>query len=162
MKEKIIQITLELAAEHGLLNLSRKMVCDAAGIPVGSFTYRMECDFSEFIESLDAELGEEMPRLRRRAMPALRREQLINLAMDLAHQYGYTNVTRQGLAVEANVSASLVNRYFGNTDTLRKLIMQTAISRKDKKIIAQGLAIGDKRALAAPEKLKNSAIESLT
>lgn len=90
-----------------------------------------------------------------------RKKQLLDIAIELAADVGYQNVSRKMIADRANVVKSLVSAYFGSMPKLRETIMRSAIKNSNLKIIAQGLIAKDKIALTAPKELKLRATVSL-
>lgn len=98
---------------------------------------------------------------RTRLQPEERRAAILAAAMRLAREQGYTNVRRDAVAVEADVSAGLVTTYFSTMAKLRRAIMRAAVAQGVVEIVAQGLAAGDKHAQGADEALKRKAGEYL-
>lgn len=91
-------------------------------------------------------------------MPAAdRTKNLLDLALREAHRVGYTRVTRESIAAAAGVTPGLVTNYLGTVVKLRRAIMRAAVMREDAIVVAQGLAVNDRFAKAAPEKLKKEA-----
>lgn len=153
----------EVAAEKGLINLTRAGLCADAGIPDGSFGAVMGCSFAELVAELMREglaVGEPGVSLRR-AQPEVRRESILNAAIVAAQAKGYAKVTRAEVAQLAGVSTSLVQRYFSTMDQLRRAIIRRAIKLECVEILAQGLAARDPHAQKAPEALRRAAAESL-
>lgn len=93
--------------------------------------------------------------------PEQRRKEILEAALTLARQIGYTNVTRHMVAEQCQCSTGAINAHYGTMKKLRHRIMRAAIERSDLKIIAQGLAAGDRLAQSASEKLKEAAIQEL-
>lgn len=155
-RDKVKTIAIEMVKKEGLINLSRRKLCENANIPDGSFPHVMGCNFSEFVK----ELGEEdivqnmVPVSKSRVPAALRKEHILNVATNMAVKIGYTSLTRDGVAEAAGVSFSLVSKHFGTMVQLKREVMRTAIKREILEIIAQGLVNGDDRALKAPEEVK--------
>lgn len=157
-REQVKQTALEMVKEAGLINLSRSALCERAGIPDGSFPHVMGCNFSEFVEELRDQSDDQTRAVtKNRANPALRKEQILKVAISQAKERGYNKVTRDGIAEGAGVSMGLVTRYFGTMKNLRRDIIRYAISNDVAEIIAQGLANGDDHARKAPAELKAKA-----
>lgn len=97
----------------------------------------------------------------KRLKPADRHAVILTAACRLATRVGYNNLSREAVAEAAQCSPGLVSAYFGTMVKLRRAIMGEAIRTRDFKVIAQGLACRDKRALGAPEDLRRQAVESL-
>lgn len=158
-REHIKKTAVAMVAEKGLINLARRELCERANVPDGSFPHVMGCTFGEFVEELRNENIEQgmAPVSKRRAPAALRKEQLLDAAIELAGEEHYARITRDAVAERAGVSMSLVNKYFGTMTALRREVMRAAIKRGIPGIIAQGLANGDERAKKAPAELKAEA-----
>lgn len=98
---------------------------------------------------------------RQRIAPEIRKQQLIDAAVNLAQTVGYHKVTLRAIAELVGVQPSLAVYYFSTMTQLRRAIMRTAIERKIISIIAQGLGAQDIHAHKAPDDLKQQAIEFL-
>lgn len=152
-QDKIRKTARAMIAEHGLINLSREALCKRAGISAGSFIHVMGCTFTEFIKEFDND-SKIHTVSKNRVNPELRREHILNVAVDVACNNGYHNLTRDLIAETAGVSTGLVSRYFDTMQQLKGDVMRVAIERKIASIVAQGLAINDEHAKNAPHKLK--------
>lgn len=162
-KERVKRIALEMVAETGLINLSRRSLCERAGVAPGSFPYVMGCTFAEFVNELRLETNAEKmyPVFKSRVNPALRREHILNVAIECAERVGYLEFTRLDVARAAGISTALITRYYSSMTLLRDAVMQAAVLREIPTIIAQGLTHGDARAREAPDALKKAAAASL-
>jgi len=98
---------------------------------------------------------------RRREEPQIRKQEILNAAIELAKRVGYQAITRDEVAQEADASSSLITCYFYNMDGLKRAVMQAAIELEELSIIAQGLGLRDAEALAINDKLKSKAINYL-
>ena len=97
-----------------------------------------------------------------RLHPDNRKEQILDAAVKVAGQPGgWSKLTREAVAREAECADALVSKYFGTMLTFRRTIMRAAIVRADLSVIAQGIAAGDKYAQKADEGLKRKALETL-
>lgn len=74
---------------------------------------------------------------------------------------GWSKLTREAVASEADCAEGLVSKYFGTMITFRRSIMRAAIAGRNLSLIAQGLAAGDKYARKADEELKRQALATL-
>lgn len=90
-----------------------------------------------------------------------RREQILSAAMEIALDTGFNSLTRDGVAKHAGVAMGQVNHSFDKMSQLRHAVMRRAVKLEHLSIIAQGIALGDKTALTAPDALKSAALESL-
>lgn len=164
MKDVIRSRAIELAKEHGLINLTRETLCAEVGIPVGSFPNIMGCTFTRFVNSIVGDVGDEgfgHPAKTNRANPDLRRTQILNVAIEVSKDVGYQNITRAQIAKLAGTSEGLVSRYFSTMTQLKRDIMRTAVKKGIHEIIAQGLASNDKQAKKADQEVKQKALEFL-
>lgn len=159
-KQTIIDEANKLIAEHGIINLTRKSLCEAAGIPNGSFSHYVGKTFTEFVKGLTDDIKPHKATTKRLSKDD-RKNDLLQTALDLSVKVGYTNVSRGALATEAGVSNALVTHYFGTMKQLKRAIMRSAIGRSIPEIVAQGLAIGDDNARKAPVELKARAATAL-
>lgn len=164
-KEEITEIAITMVYENGLINLSRHNLCERAMIPVGSFPYVVGCTFLEFVDEL-----KELPEItnvkeattvttKQRVDPKLRREQILNVAIELSKAGRYNKVTAENIATTAGISPSLVAKYFKTMTQLRRAIIRVAISKEIPEIIAQGIANGDDHVRKAPPELRRQALE---
>lgn len=163
-KSSVLAKARELVKSGGLINLSRQGLCEAAGIPDGSFPHVMGCNFAEFVGQLRAENIQENAHTvsKSRANPELRKSQILGVALAQAKAVGYHKVTRDAIADGAGVSMGLVTRYFGTMGQLKRAVMRAAITQGVAEVVAQGLANGDPQARKAPAELKAQAAAVLT
>lgn len=163
-KEHVRQTATKLIRKNGLINLSRIGLCEAAGIPSGSFPHIMECTFSELVEELKSQATNRIAGCavtKSRANPELRKDQILSVAVDLARKVGCHKLTRDEIAHRAGVSMGLVSRYFGTMKQLRRSVMRSAITQEIPEIVAKGLANNDPHARKAPAELKLLAANTL-
>lgn len=158
--DKLKQIAAQMAREEGLINLSRSGLCKRAGIPEGSFRSVALCTFTDFIEEM-RKLKIKTPLktvLKARTNPELRREQILQVAVNLAKVHGYNQLTRDQIAESAGVSGGLIGQYY-TMSTLKTAVMRYAVRCEVLEIVAQGLVMGNKRAKGAPQDLRRRAME---
>ena len=98
-----------------------------------------------------------MSKKKKRLKPDIRRGLILQAALDLAEKGNYTDITREEIAKQADVSVGLVTRYFGTMPQLKRDVMRAAIRSQLLPIVAHGLAIQDPHALKAPPELKQRA-----
>lgn len=96
-----------------------------------------------------------------RLEPAVRKDQILAAAVELAKLRGYGSVTRDGIAAHAGCSTGLVTKYFSTMTQLKRSIMRVAVKNHILSIIAQGLAAQDPHARKAPEDVKQKALATL-
>ena len=71
------------------------------------------------------------------------RQHIMNVAVSLAQEYGYQNITRDQIAETAAVSTGTVSNALGTMRQARRKIMRHALRTKNHKIVAQGIVVGD-------------------
>ena len=99
-----------------------------------------------------------MKRIRR---PDTRPTEILAAAIKLANRHGYATLSREQIADAARCSPATVSHVFGTMPQMRRAIMGEAIRLRDAKIVAQGIAIRDSRALKVDESLRRAAAESI-
>lgn len=159
-RDEIKTLAICEATEHGLINLSRRDLCERAGIPDGSFPHVMGCNFSEFIEELKEEGIEASvkPVNKARTNPELRKDYILAVAVDISKRVGYTKITRSQIAENAGVSESLVSRYFGTMNQIKVAVMRKAVKSGIAEIVAQGIQNKDDHAKKASPELRAEAV----
>lgn len=155
-RENVKATAVAMVQEAGLINLSRRQLCERAGIPDGSFPHVMGCNFAEFVDELKGENvgATSFPVSKSRTNPALRKAHILAAAVDMSKTVGYHKLTRDAVAEAAGVSMGLVTRYFSTMNNLRRGVIRYAIRHDIAEIVAQGLANGDDHAKKAPDELK--------
>ena len=99
----------------------------------------------------------------------VRRDQILSAAMDIALTEGYERLTRDGVAVKANVASGQVNRIFNTMPQLKRAVMRSTVSMLGKNptderlllILATGLSLRETSALNAPKEVKQAALNLL-
>ena len=89
------------------------------------------------------------------------RSTILAACIILAERFGYRNITRDAIATAAGVTPSVVTYHLGTMVELRRHVMREAIRVRCLKIIAQGIAGGDKHARKASPELQRAAFDSL-
>lgn len=80
----------------------------------------------------------------KRFEPATRKRMLIEAAIEAARQPGgWSRLTRESIAKQAECSDGLISRYLGDMANVRKVIMRVAVKREIREIIAQSIAAHD-------------------
>ena len=159
--DEIKKTAITMVRERGLINLSRRDLCQRTGLADGSFPRVMRCTFTEFVEQLQLEgHGDAIyPVSKSRANPALRRANILAVAVAQSRTRSFSQLTRNIIAEAAGVSPGLVTRYFPTMAGLRNDIMREAIRASIPEIVAQGLAVGNARAKKAPPELRKLAAQ---
>lgn len=162
-REQVKTVAIAMVKSEGLINLSRRKLCERAGIPDGSFPHVMGCNFAEFVSELKLEKIQEIPHSvsKSRADPTLRKDNILSVAVGMAKTEGYNHINRDRIAEAAGVSMGLVTRYFGTMGQLKTAVMRRAVKQGIAVIVAQGLANGDDHARKAPAWLKADAVKLL-
>lgn len=88
-------------------------------------------------------------------------DEILAVALKLAQQDGYRDVTRERVAGKAGISPALVSVRLGTMIEFRRKLMRFAIAQGCLSVIAQGLAARDRHAMRAPDELKQKALASL-
>lgn len=143
LKEQVIQAGLRLAKKKGLLNVTVKDVCDACGLPLGSFKGRTGLKHNEFIRVLKergAPTGESCDYVK--AHPDVRREQFIAAACKIARSKGFFGVSNKDIARECGVSPGAVQNLFARMNDVRKAMADYAIKTADIPVIASARLAG--------------------
>lgn len=91
----------------------------------------------------------------------MNKEHILDTAYKMAQRDGFAAITRDGVAAEAGVAMGTVNTHFGVMGNLRDAVMQRAVEEEQLELIAQGIAIGDTVAKAAPLALRKRALTTL-
>lgn len=79
---------------------------------------------------------------------------LLAVAVSLAHRKGWHSLTHESIATAAGVSPSLVKLRLGPIGTLRRAVMREAVRQRQVRVVAQGLAAGDRTARTADAALR--------
>jgi len=164
-EQKVKAAAAAMVREAGLINLTRRDLCDRAGVPDGSFQRVMGVTFTEFVAELSAMKLEPLTlhaAANTRANPVLRKEYILAAAVDVARVQGYHKLTRERVAEAAGVSPGLVSHHFSTMQKLRGDVMRHAVKTGILEIVAQGLAMRDDHARRAPMELKQRAAALMT
>jgi AcrR family transcriptional regulator len=90
-----------------------------------------------------------------------RAAQILAAAVEAARDHGYTRLTREQVAARIGVAPSLIPHYMGTMSALRREIMREAVRVECLAVVAQGLAVRDPHAMAAPAELRQRAARHL-
>lgn len=90
-----------------------------------------------------------------------RKQQILNAGLLVAMKKGYASILRTEVAHRAKCTPPLINVYFKTMDDFRAALMDEAIKQNNLVIIAQGLAIKDKRCMRLPDAVKAAAIKQI-
>jgi DNA-binding transcriptional regulator YbjK len=151
-REKLEQAALKLGESVGLANVSKRMLCESAGIPEGSFQHIIGETFTEFITALGEHKGFITTS---RCAPKFRRAAILESAIVVAEQIdGWGAITREAIAEQARVSPGLVSHVLGDMDFIKDQVMEAAVKREIVSIVTEGLALGNTEALKASKALR--------
>ena len=89
--------------------------------------------------------------------PAIRRQEILGAAVEIAGERGYTTITHSHVAGRVKVSPSLVRKYYETKSKLRDAIMSEAVRLEIADVVLQGLAVKDPIAHGAPADLRAAA-----
>lgn len=98
---------------------------------------------------------------RQRLDPDIRKQQILDAAIDLSIQKGYRQLTRQSIANKIRCAAPLINHYYGNIENLRDIVLQIAIEREIMPILAESYGSRGKETSHLPTPLKEKVINYL-
>ena len=90
-----------------------------------------------------------------------RADQILAAGVELASRVGYQRLTRGQVAEAAGCSVPLISVYFLSAELMREMILTEAVRTGCLPVIAEGLAVGDPIALAAPVEVQQRAALSL-
>ena len=90
-----------------------------------------------------------------------KRFRILDAAIEMALEDGYLMITKRGIARRADVNESLVAYYWGDVESLKGKVLETAVERGILKIVAQGLCAGDDIAVKAPLEQRKLAAEMI-
>lgn len=97
-----------------------------------------------------------------RLHPDDRKEQILNAAISVAARPGgWSKLTREAVAREANCTDSLISLHFGTMTEFKRKVMRAAIKANNLLVIGQGVAAGDKTACKVPDDIRTDALKSL-
>jgi len=95
---------------------------------------------------------------RKRLDVEVRKTQILDAAVILATEHGYTKVSRDAIATAANCSVGLVSLHFGTMLLLKRAIVSAAIDRENLTIIAQAIVERHPKINNASDDLKRRAM----
>lgn len=89
--------------------------------------------------------------------PSARTEQLLDVALKLASAHGWRGITHDLIASTAGVSRGLVIARLGTMEQVRRSVMRAAVKERCARVVAEGLAAGDRHAKKADAALRELA-----
>jgi hypothetical protein len=162
-KDEVLKAGVTLASKIGLINVSRRNLCEAIGIPFGSWDNAVECSFTEIYSELKERIGTTNTQTitKKRVDPELRKDHILNAAIRVAEKVPFNRMSRAQVAEEAGVADALVSKHFGTMEQLRGDVVRRAIKQENLKIIAQAIAAGHRHAKKVDGELKARALQCL-
>lgn len=97
----------------------------------------------------------------RRFKPEIRKEAIIEVALTLAEQTHYRELTRDQIGQPIGITGPAIMYHFGTMQQLRRDIMRAAVKQERLRVIAQGLSCGDVHALKASGELQYRAVAAI-
>ena len=86
------------------------------------------------------------------------RQAILDVAVDLARDIGYSKITRDQIAQAAGISPALVSDYLGTMPKPRRDVVRRAVVREVLEIVAQAMASRDPHVQKASDELKQRAV----
>lgn len=123
IRDLVLATAISLAHSKGPLNVSRRKLCEEAGIPEGSFTFYTGCHFRDYMCTIISNMDRlplQTSQGSTRVHPNLRMAVILGTAKTLHRNMGIDNITLRELASICEVSPSLIQYYFGNMTNLRE------------------------------------------
>lgn len=91
-----------------------------------------------------------------------RLESLVTAAVRVAERIGYSNITREVLCNEAEVSRALVNQYFpGGMDDVKRQVVERAVSTRNARILAEAILFKHPAVSRVRSKVRDIVIDAL-
>lgn len=89
------------------------------------------------------------------------KDRILRAAIECARNKNYLLITREEIALEANVPPSLVSHHLGSMDDVRNAVITKAIEIEDHILIAQGIVFKHRATLDITKKLRHSVYLSI-
>jgi AcrR family transcriptional regulator len=97
----------------------------------------------------------------KRMEPEARKDEILDAALAMAAECGYTNLTRDAVALRVGVASTTVQYHFQTMGQFRVEVMRAAVKQRCLVVVAQGMAARDPQALKADEDLRIAAAGSM-
>lgn len=97
----------------------------------------------------------------KRLKPAVRKDEILAAALQLAAESNYMTLTRNAIARAAGVSGPAVQYHFGTLAQLQNEVIRAALKQECLPVIAQGVLAKDTRIMQADEELRARAIAAV-
>jgi hypothetical protein len=160
-RQAIRDAAIKQIQQRGFINVALEGLCDAAGVPPGSFGHLTGKSFTRYMLELmhEGHYGPPRPVTKSRTDPTLLRAHVLTIALSLAEDVTYTELLRGVVASRAGVHPATVYRMFPSCRHMDAAVMDAAVARGNVRVLAQGLAARDPVALRAPVALRTAAAE---
>jgi AcrR family transcriptional regulator len=89
------------------------------------------------------------------------KQKILDAAVKLADRHGFRKVSKEKIAKEVGCPVGSINYYWGTVFKLDHAVMKHAVSTKNVRIVARGLATRHPVALRAPFALRQQAAKIL-
>jgi AcrR family transcriptional regulator len=86
---------------------------------------------------------------------------ILQAAISLAREGGFSKVTRDNVALAAGVATGLLYHYYDSIDDVKSKVLEVAIEAEDAELLKCGIVAAHPTALGAPDELKKRALELL-
>lgn len=96
-----------------------------------------------------------------RKKPAVRRDEILTRALELAAEQGYLNVTCKAIAAACGIKRPTIRYYFETAAILRAALVERAIEEGNLAVVAQALVARDPLANQVPEGLRLRALSAV-
>ena len=100
-------------------------------------------------------------KMQKRKLATDRRDEVLTVALQLATDVGYKQVTRKLISNRIGITEQAIQHHIGTMEKLRRDIMRAAIRTECLPVIAQGMASRDPHAMKADDALKAKARAAL-
>lgn len=97
----------------------------------------------------------------RRLNSDVRKEQIVDAALAIARDFGFSCMIRDNIANKLGVSSPLIQHHFGTMKQLRRAVVRKAIQDKCLPVLAQLIALRDPLVADLDSTVREQAIRSL-
>lgn len=101
-----------------------------------------------------------MKKRAKRTSPEKRKQDILNIALDLLEKIGYANLTLEKVAMKAKIARGLIYKYFPKS-TFRTALIKEAIEQKKYKLLAAGILSKDPFFKSIEKKLHKKIMDSI-
>lgn len=94
--------------------------------------------------------------------PNLRRDQIMEAAIQLSLSHGYRTLTRVNVAIASRSSEGTVSRYFLTTANLKKEVLKEAVKREILPILVENLSDESEDRIELTPELQQKVVDFIT